>query len=577
MAGYIPKDFLALLLQRIDLVTLIDIKVPLRKKSAHNYFACCPFHQEKTASFCVNQNKQFYYCFGCGAHGNAIDFLLNYERLNFVEAVTSLAQQAGMQVPGENQVSAPKFKQKILFSALQAAESFYAQELRNTSTAQAYLSKRGIHQETIAAFNLGYAPSQNSLPNAVGDPQLLAALTANGLLLKQAQQEKYYARFRDRIMFPIHDRQNRCVGFGGRIINAGDPKYLNSPDTELFSKGKELYGLAQALTVHRNLPYAIIVEGYMDVITLFQHGITTAVATLGTATTEYQIKSLLRYTNHIVFCFDGDSAGRRAAFRALQVILPFMPDNVAFNFMFLPEGEDPDSLIRSSGKETFLARLKAADTLSQYFLHTIAGDLDLSTVDGKTLYLNNAMEYLQKLPDGIFKNTLLTEIEYKTRTNLAQFMSQHQHKKPIITQHKASTRLSALRYALALLIQYPHLAQHIAEPFAVTTLPGITLFNDVLTQIQADPNISTGSLLEFWRDQPEAKWLASLAQQEFLITEQRLPLELLGAMQQISKQIQNQQIQHLLAKSSASGLSSQEREEIMHLLKKRNELDSDAS
>jgi DNA primase len=569
MAVSIPKDFLELLLQRLDLVILIDAKFPLRKKSASNYFACCPFHKEKTASFCVSRTKQFYYCFGCGAHGNAIDFMINYERLDFVAAVTALAQFAGLSLPGAKVASIANSKNTQLLQVMQQAENFYSTQLQHSQLAQQYLHQRGITPNIIATFKLGYAPPTADMLKACGKkPTQHQTLVLAGLVA--AHNGKHYARFRERIMFPISDQRGRCIGFGGRLIGNGEPKYLNSPETPLFHKGHELYGLPQVLQANRSLAYVIVVEGYMDMLALFQHGITCAVATLGTAITEYQIKSLLRYTNNIVFCFDGDNAGRKAATRALQIIWRFIPDNACFRFMFLPEGDDPDSFVRRSGQEAFIAQLATAKTLSQYFLTTMASNLDLSSIDGKTVYLNTALQHVKQLPEGLFKKSLIAQLEQQTRIKLSEANNSNKLLRISPEAVQSKKRRSALRYALALLIQYPQLVADIAEPLPTATeLPGIALFNAVLAQIKHNQAISTGALLESWRNQPSAKLLGLLAQQQFLLPEPLLKLEFSGAVQQIHKQIQQQEIQTLLTKSATLGLTPQERTAIIAIINKR--------
>jgi DNA primase len=352
MAEQIPRDFIDQLLNRVDIVDFIDSRITLRKKSGNNFFACCPFHNEKNPSFSVSQPKQFYYCFGCGAHGNAIDFLMQYDRLNFPEAIEALAKQVGMEVPKQSispQQAEKAAAQQSLYELLAQVAKFYQSQLRTHNRAIEYLKQRGVSGEIAKSFAIGVAPQGwDNLLQKIGQHAKQALLEV-GMLIKK-EEGGCYDRFRDRIMFPIHDRRGRIIGFGGRIIDQGEPKYLNSPETPLFQKGHELYGLYQALQANRQLERIIVVEGYMDVIALFQHDITYAVATLGTATSSSHIERLLRHTAEIIFCFDGDQAGRSAAWRALQVTLPLMRDGIQVRFLFLPEGEDPDSLVRTNLK-----------------------------------------------------------------------------------------------------------------------------------------------------------------------------------------------------------------------------------
>jgi len=562
MADHIPKEFLELVLQRIDLVALIDARVPLRKKTGNNYFACCPFHQEKTASFSVSHSKQFYYCFGCGAHGNAIDFLMNYDRLRFPEAVETLAKQIGMAVP-HSKTSEKALSFQHLYTTLDEAAAFYHAQLRQAPKAFAYIKQRGISEEIIRTFRLGYAPRGDTLLQTLGKTEeARKALQETGIL--NQKDTRFYDRFHERIIFPIDDRRGRCVGFGGRVMDNSEPKYLNSPETPLFQKGHELYGLHQALQVNRQLPRLLIVEGYMDMISLFQYGITYAAATLGTATTAYQVQSLFRYTSEIVFCFDGDNAGRRAAWRALQVILPIVPDHVQFRFLFLPDNEDPDSLVRREGKIAFEKRVTEAQTLSQYLFQTLMTDIDLSTVDGKTRYINAALEHIKHLPEGIFKNALLTDLRQKTRTDISLSVEKQS---VVSTRPKTSSnRSSLLRYALSLLIQFPDLAQHVTEPIPSGIIPGTELFNQILEIAQQKKTLSTGTLLEFFRTQPEEKWLASLAQEELSLPQNGLLSEFLGAIHKMRKQIKAHFIQKMLEKAALGSLSSEEKHELNQLI-----------
>ena len=404
MADIIPREFIDLLLERIDIVDFINLQIPLRKKSGSNYFARCPFHQEKSASFSVSQPKQFYYCFGCGARGNAIDFLMNHDHMTFPEAIEALARHAGMEIPR----SASHVKKDDSIPALQdfmtAATEFYYEQMSKSPRAIDYLKNRGISGKIAKQFQLGYVPNgwSNALDHFGKTDADKKKMLDTGLIIKK-DGGGYYDRFRDRVMFPIHDYRGRVIGFGGRILDQGEPKYLNSPETPLFQKGHELYGLYQTLKANRQLERVMIVEGYMDVIALFQHEVTYAVATLGTATSAHHLQRLFRYTNEIVFCFDGDEAGRTAAWRALQVIFPVMHDKLQVRFLFLPDSEDPDSLIRKEGKDCFENRIAAGMSLSDFFFQTVSKQADMNSMEGRARFAALALNHIKELPASIFQ------------------------------------------------------------------------------------------------------------------------------------------------------------------------------
>lgn len=395
----IPEAFIQELLNRVDIVDVIDKSVPLKKAGA-NYSACCPFHNEKSPSFTVSPTKQFYHCFGCGAHGTAIGFLMEYQGLSFVEAVHELAKLVGMIVPQETRDPA-KPVQKIvpgLQESLQQALSYYRAELKKSQRAIEYLKGRGLSGQIAARFQMGYAPpGWQNLAEIFPDYQA-DALKAVGLVIEN-EQGRRYDRFRDRIMFPIHDQKGQVVGFGGRVLegDADGPKYLNSPETPLFQKGHELYGLFLARRAVRDAGRALVVEGYMDVVALAQYGIEYAVAALGTATTPYHITKLMRQTDDIVFCFDGDAAGRSAAWRAAMNALPALTDGLKLSFLFLPPEHDPDSYVREFGKETFEAAMKTALPLSQYLVQHLSAENNLQSQEDKVRFLNEAEPILKQI------------------------------------------------------------------------------------------------------------------------------------------------------------------------------------
>jgi len=407
----IPRSFIQDLLARVDIVDVIERHLTLKKGGA-NYFACCPFHGEKTPSFSISPSKQFYHCFGCGVHGNAIGFLMEYSGLSFVEAVRELAQQVGMEVPQEPG-DAPRGhkagEHEPLLEAMDKAARFYREQLKQSPQAIEYLKRRGLTGEIAARFGIGFAPSGWQALQAVFPNYHDKTLTDAGLVIVN-EQGRRYDRFRERIMFPIQDRRGRIIAFGGRIIDAGEPKYLNSPETPLFEKGRELYGLRQAMQAMRDEGFALVVEGYMDVVALAQFGIGNAVATLGTATTPHHVQTLLRYTDRVVFCFDGDKAGRKAAWRALESALEALRDDVTLAFLFLPEAHDPDSFVRAEGAEALRAAARDATPLARFLLDELAADCDLDTAEGRARLVHEARPLVTRIAAPLLKLQLIKAV-----------------------------------------------------------------------------------------------------------------------------------------------------------------------
>ena len=424
MAGLIPQSFIDDLLDRVDIVDVVDSRVKL-KRSGKNYSACCPFHEEKTPSFTVSPEKQFYYCFGCGASGNALGFVMDYERLSFPEAVEQLARVTGLEVPREVQSEAEAKREqekKSIYSLLAKTDEFYQQQLRQHPSkhlAVNYLKNRGLDGKTAKAYGVGFAPpGWDNLLKALGqsdeDNHLLIE---GGMLIHQEQEKKLYDRFRHRIMFPIRDTRGRVIGFGGRVLGDDKPKYLNSPETPVFHKGQELYGLYEARLAYRELPRLLVVEGYMDVVSLAQFGIGYGVATLGTACGPDHLDRAFKYTHEVVFCFDGDKAGRSAALRALDASLATMTDGRTVKFLFLPEGEDPDTLVRQIGPDKFERMIELAVPLEDYLFDAVAEGLNIRTMEGRASFSKRAAPLLDRLPKGVFRELMFDSLATRTGLN----------------------------------------------------------------------------------------------------------------------------------------------------------------
>ena len=437
----IPSDFIDELLAKIDIVDIIDEQVPLKKGGA-NYMACCPFHKEKTPSFSVSPSKQFYHCFSCGAHGSAIGFIMEHQGLSFPEAVQYLADRAGMVVPrvrGQNdnpEIRAErKKKQQTLEETTAAAADFYAQQLKLYPAAQQYLDTRGLSAEIIARYGLGYAPDGWTPLAQVFQPYPNTALVESGMVIHNEEQGRHYDRFRHRIMFPIRDTRGQVIGFGGRVLDDSKPKYLNSPDTPLFDKGKNLYGLYEGRAAVKEAGRILVVEGYMDVVALAQFGIGYGVAALGTATTAEHVKILMRQADSIYFCFDGDAAGRKAAWRALENALPQLKDGKSLHFLFLPEEHDPDSYIRAYGKAQFEdALVHQSKPLSEYFWHALSDGLNLNTQEGKAELVKTASPLLAQITAPALAFLLkqkLSELVGIDPANLAHLLGQEAPKRHV--------------------------------------------------------------------------------------------------------------------------------------------------
>lgn len=572
MAGHIPREFIQEVLARVDLVELIDARLTL-KRSGSNFIARCPFHNEKTPSFSVNRDKQFYHCFGCGAHGNAIGFLMDYDRLGFVEAVEQLADRAGMQVPTETgHTSVPETTQlKPLIDIQDSAARFYSQQLKShpeATKAISYLKNRGITGAMAKRFRLGYAPpGWRNLPAELPEELLIAS----GLII--SKEGKTYDRFRDRIMFPIRDKRGQVIGFGGRVLNDDTPKYINSPETPVFKKHRELFGLYEALESSYKPDKILVVEGYMDVIALAGFGINNAVAALGTATSEDHIQLLFRYTNELIFCFDGDKAGLQAAWKALEATLPYLRDGRQTRFLTLPTGHDPDSLVRANGPEHFLQLVTEAQPFSEYFFATLTTSLDMRSMESRASLVKTATPLISKIPAGVFRSLLdkrLVEISGCDPLNL------HPPQKKIQPpRNRASQGLglkpSLMRLFLALLIYEPSLARLIdatARQRIYASPKGGQLAQKILELLDENPELASGSLEEIFRGEPEEDFIKELlAWAASNVLTDRLEAEFVGTVQRLEKRIVNNRLDALIQKSTNTVLSAEEQDEMRTLLK----------
>ena len=570
MAGRIPQSFIDELLDRVDIVDVVDRRVKL-KKAGKNYSACCPFHDEKTPSFSVSPEKQFFYCFGCGATGNALGFVMDYENIDFPQAVENLASTLGLEVPREQATggtsTAPReAPNKPLYALAEQATEFYRQSLRehpDRERAVAYLKGRGLTGVVARDFGLGFAPpGWDNLRSHLGDDDTRRKQALEAGLLVQNDSGRIYDRFRDRIVFPIRDRRGRVIAFGGRVLGDDKPKYLNSPESPIFHKGRELYGFYEARRANRHLERLIVVEGYMDVIALAQAGITYAVATLGTSTSTEHLERIFRTVPEVVFCFDGDEAGRKAAERALHSTLPTMGDGRQARFLFLPDGEDPDTLVRAVGAEPFLDRVRTAQPLEEFLFQSQATGLQLDTMEGRASMAKRCLPLIRQLPTGVFRELMFRALADRTGLELESLMkleapppappapeaappqdnvatsgpmpiddgpppeaydsfeaqSWDEQSAPPDTPRGSGTRENLAQAAIALLLHKPSVAER-ADAEALAALPGYEgeLLREMLRLLHKRPESSTGMLLGHWYGTAEGDLLTQLAGQERLI------------------------------------------------------------
>ncbi|MCP5128955.1 MAG: DNA primase [Pseudomonadales bacterium] len=571
MAGRIPQAFLDDLLERVDIVEVIDRRVKL-KRTGKNYSARCPFHEEKTPSFSVNPDKQFYYCFGCGAGGNALGFIMDYENLDFPRAVETLAGSAGLQVPREeDRVGRDNTEReqshRALYGLMEQASRYYRQQLRQhpeASRAITYLKQRGLTGEIAKQFDLGFAPpGWNNLHTALGNTPAQQTLLKDSGMLVENESGKLYDRFRDRVVFPIRDQRGRVVAFGGRVLGDDKPKYLNSPETDIFHKGRELYGLYQARQANRKLERLLVVEGYMDVIALAQHGINYATATLGTATSKTHLERIYRLCPEVVFCFDGDEAGRKAAVRAMEAALPCMEDGRQARFLFLPEGEDPDTMVRSAGAEHFEQLVRGAMPLEHFLFESVAQGLDTDSMDGKARLSKLALPYLRQLPEGVYRQLMFQALARRTGLELASLMQlepappapppepqyagtmpqgrEPEAGRPQPRRREASPSRNSgysnmAQAAIALLLHQPAIARQVeTAPLAELEGDDVDLLRELLALLHRRPESSTSMLLGHWYGTPEGELLSRLAGQERLIPKEGIEQQFVDTMSALAR------------------------------------------
>ena len=605
MTGRIPQTFINELLARVDIVDVIERRIDLRKKGK-NYSACCPFHNEKTPSFSVSPDKQFFYCFGCGISGNALTFLMEYEGQEFVASIEDLAQTMGMEVPRESYSGPNMSLHQHLYPLMDKVSAYYQQQLKNQKIAKNavnYLKNRGLSGEIAKKYGIGYAPNEwqnllmlKSASNKSNSGNFEQDMIDTGMMIKNDKGHTY-DRFRDRIMFPIRNRRGQTIGFGGRIIDQGEPKYLNSPETKLFHKGRELYGLYEMRKELRNIKQILIVEGYMDVVALAQFGIFNATATLGTATSSEHLQTLFRICSRVVFCFDGDKAGKAAAIRAIQNALPLLRDAREVRIMFLPDGEDPDTMVRKIGAETFNKNVDESSTLFDFLLNHLTAQVDMNTFEGPAQLVHLAKPFTQEIADPILKTRFdqrlaslagLTEQQFADATRTKDSVSADQQKtpnkanankavqnidengsflngdtvKPIKIQGKAP-----FRRAIALLLQNPDaLPGASIDWIGKLDEPGAIIFSALAQLIEQNESITTGMLIEYWREKPEEQHLKALALRDLIITKQQMPSELADILSRLEKEMIVDQCDLLITKSKTQPLSKEEKSSLNSLL-----------
>ena len=594
MAGRIPQHFIDDLIGRTDIVELIGSRVPL-KKAGREFKACCPFHDEKSPSFWVSPDKQFYHCFGCGAHGTALGFLMNYDRLAFPEAVEELASRAGVEVPREGGGDdRQRNSNDALYELNARIAKHFADTLAGDTRARTYVAKRGLDADSVARFQIGFATnSWNDVLRRYGtSAAAVRQLAELGLVIEREggearEGERHYDRFRDRLMFPIRDARGRTIAFGGRVIGDGEPKYLNSPETALFHKGQELYGLYEVRQSRAKLARLLVVEGYIDVVRLHQAGIRYAVATLGTATTPEHLKRIFRLVSEVVFAFDGDRAGRAAAWRALTNALPEVREGRELRFLFLPEGHDPDTLVAEEGAQAFERRLDSALPLSEYLVRELGSRADLSHADGRAHFAELARPLVARLAPGVYRELLVGRVAQAIglppdrlatlwqqgaapTTTRAHAPAPRSPARPRPRQGDAGRR-GLVGQAVRVLLHHPAAATRLdAELIASLSKveePGIAILRELLEDLRRDPAANTAQILERWRDRTEGPRLARLAIEESLVTDAKAAgAEIATALARLAAGASKRRIEALLAKSRDAGLDAEEKLELQSLM-----------
>ena len=584
MRGRIPREFIDELLARLDVVEVINHRVPL-KKAGKDFKACCPFHNEKTPSFTVSRPKQFYHCFGCGVSGTAITFLMEFEHLSFPEAVEELAGEAGLEVPDTGPARSGDNPTLPLLEILGEASRYYKDQLRShsdASTTIAYLKQRGLTGEIAAQFDLGYAPTGwDNLSSTADNEEKLDLMVKAGLISKR-ESGGHYDRFRARVIFPIHDNKGRVIAFGGRLLDEGEPKYLNSPETPVFHKGSELYNLHRARSAIAQQQMSIVVEGYMDVLALAQHDIDNCVATLGTATTTTHLQRLFRLAPSIVFCFDGDRAGRDAAGRALEIALPLLESGRQVSFLFLPDGEDPDSVIRDQGADTFRTLIESATPLPDLLFDTLLNQTDLTRMDGKARLATLARPLISRVPEGPLRELMqqrLSDLTGVAPSSLGELATTP----PTVPHKRASARskrLSPLATAISVLVQRPQLATGLDLPTAVVDTqddPGVQLLTKVHGFARENPQLTTASLIERFRGDEQQPTLEKLASRNHLVDDDGLEIFLAETLATLASQSIDDTIAELLRLASDRELSGIEKQQLGELYQQRESVRSDAN
>ena len=584
MKGLIPRQFIDDLLTKSNIVDVINSRVKL-KKAGRDYQACCPFHHEKTPSFTVSEKKQFYYCFGCGAKGNAISFLMDYDKLEFVEAVEELAAAAGLEVPYENRNNGQSSKPRVdyqtkrnLYELMQEIAQFYQQQLSHNIPAQSYLQQRGLSDEIIHRFQIGFAPNamdsvlrQFAKNNA--EQQRLFELG----MLSRNDRGSVYDKFRHRIMFPIRDKRGRTIAFGGRVLGDEKPKYLNSPETITYHKGNELYGLFEALQINDQPEKLLVVEGYVDVVALAQFGVDYAVASLGTSTTSEQIQQLFRVTEQVVCCYDGDRAGRDAAWRALENALPYLQDGRQIKFIFLPDGEDPDSYIRQFGQEKFEAYINQAQSLTDFLFAHLSPQVDFSSQEGKTKLIALAAPLIRQIPGDALRmalrNSLAQRVGILDQSQLDELLPKETNAPITKPRMENKIKKTPMRIVISLLLQNPHLVSRIS-PAGVQALrneAGFELLLQLSSLCREREGISTGQILEHFRDSEYRSPLEILASWEHLLDDAEIITAFSQNYRRLNIQAIERDIAMLIAKERTEGLSEVERGALITLLKSKEE------